>query len=40
MCAWQVANEEWPWEVLALLGYLAFFRMCIYVALRRNTVLR
>ena len=40
VCAWQVNTEEWPWEVFALLGYLALFRLCIYVSLRRNTVLR
>ncbi|KAK9826122.1 hypothetical protein WJX81_005488 [Elliptochloris bilobata] len=36
----QVNTEEWPWEALALLGFLALFRICIYFALRRNTVLR
>ena len=40
VCAWQVNTEDWPWEVLVLLGYLALFRLCIYAALRRNTVLR
>ena len=35
----QENTEDWPWEVLVLLGFLVFFRVCIYVALRRNTVL-
>ena len=34
----QENTENWSWEVVVLFGYLLFFRVCIYVALRRNTV--
>ena len=29
--------NEWAWEPLALIAYLLFFRILVYIALRKRT---
>lgn len=29
--------DEWPWEAIALLGYLLLLRAAVYVVLRKKT---
>jgi hypothetical protein len=33
----QENTENWPWEVLVLLGYIIVLRAAVYVSLRRKT---
>jgi hypothetical protein len=33
----QINPDEWPWEAMALMGWLIVFRILIYIALRYKT---